>query len=119
MDEIQIKLLSLVITIISILITYYLVPYLKKKLGKEKFNEIYDWVSIAVNAAEQIFNEPGMGEKKKHYVLKFLQDRGIELSYQELDALIEAVVYEINRNKLTIIEQGVIEEEIAEEEEEP
>lgn len=110
MQEVQFKLISLVITIIMILITYYLVPYLKKKLGKEKFDEVYSWVSIAVNAAEQIFDEPGLGEKKKDYVLKFLQDRGINLTYQELDALIEAVVYEINKNKM-LFEGVTLEEE--------
>ena len=50
----------------------------------------------AVLAAEQILREPGSGvEKKKmvtEFVIKWLSDRGINISESELDILIEAAV---------------------------
>ena len=41
------------------------VPYLKSKTSKEQRETIMFWVSVAVSAAEQIFNERGMGAEKK------------------------------------------------------
>jgi LL-H family phage holin len=99
MDDVMMQIIKLLITIAGLAITYYLVPFLKKKVGEKKFDEIYNLVAIAVNAAEQIFNQPNMGEKKKEYVIKFLEEKGIDITDEQIDALIEAVVYEINRYK--------------------
>ena len=99
MDDVLMQIIKLMITIAGLVITYYLVPFLKEKVGEQKFDETYNWVAIAVNAAEQIFNKPNMGEMKKEYVLKFLNEKGVNLPEDDLDALIEAVVYEINRDK--------------------
>ena len=39
-------------------------------------------------------------DKKKDYVLQFIKrDKGITITDEELDALIESAVYEINRAK--------------------
>jgi hypothetical protein len=99
MDDVMMQIIKLLITIAGLAITYYLVPFLKKKVGEKKFDEIYNLVAIAVNAAEQIFNQPNMGEKKKEYVIKYLHEKGVKLSEDDLNAIIEAVVYEINRYK--------------------
>ena len=67
--------------------------------AEEKFKDISKWVRIAVNAAEQIYNESGMGEVKKEYVLEFLKKRGITMDIDSVDALIESEVYKLNSSK--------------------
>ena len=94
----------LVISLIGVILTGVFVPWLKTKASSEKLNIIQMWVNIAVAAAEQIFRAPGSGPSKKMYVMEFLQNKGITITDQELDALIEAAVYEINRAKYMLFE---------------
>lgn len=65
-------------------------------------------MKIAVTAAEQIYTGSGRGEEKKAYVLNWLQEHGITVDAEKLDALIEAAVYDLTNNGLIAIEQGVV-----------
>jgi len=94
--EVFVKIVLGVISILGAIITYMVVPYLKSKTSKEQRETIMFWVSVAVSAAEQIFNERGMGEEKKKFVVGFLVEKGIKVSLDELDVLIESVVKELN-----------------------
>jgi len=94
--EVFVKIVLGVISILGAIITYMVVPYLKSKTSKEQRETIMFWVSVAVSAAEQIFNERGMGEEKKKFVVEFLVEKGIKVSLDELDVLIESVVKELN-----------------------
>ncbi len=87
---------KVLIPILGTIITYILVPFLKQKITKEQREEIYFWVKIAVGAAEQIYKEKGQGKLKKEYVVDFLVSKGINITIQELDILIEAAVKELN-----------------------
>ena len=80
--------ISLVIPVLGIIITYFLVPILKQK-------NIYQYVTIAVNAAEQIFGA-GTGAQKFEYVKKWLQAK-FSLSDEDVKNLIEAAVLEMNK----------------------
>ena len=86
---------KVVIPILSILITTFLVPYIKEKTSKEQRETALILVQAAVMAAEQIFQEKGKGKEKKEYVLEFLQKRGLKITEAELDVLIEAAVKEM------------------------
>lgn len=55
-------------------------------------------MKIAVTAAEQIYTGSGRGEEKKAYVLNWLQEHGITVDAEKLDALIEAAVYDLTNN---------------------
>ena len=92
---IVIAFVSMVFAIIGI----FLIPFVKSKVGEEKFKDISKWVRIAVNAAEQIYNESGMGEVKIECVLEFLKKRGITMDIDSVDALIESEVYKLNSSK--------------------
>ena len=94
--EVFVRIVLGVISILGAIITYMVVPYLKSKTSKEQRETIMFWVSVAVSAAEQIFNERGMGEEKKKFVVGFLVEKGIKVSLDELDVLIESVVKELN-----------------------
>lgn len=89
-----------VAALIGVIITCVLIPYIKSKATTEQQKEINAWVKIAVSAAEQLFTGSGRGEEKKAYVIAWLKERGITVDEAELDALIEAAVYEL--------EQGLI-----------
>lgn len=87
---------TIIIALIGAVITYIIVPYFKSKTTKEQREGIAFWVKVAVNAAEQIYNEKGQGKIKKEYVVEFLTSKGINITLQELDVLIEAAVKELN-----------------------
>lgn len=87
----------LLISLLGVLLTYCLFPWLKSMVDAQELQNIEKWVLIAVKAAEQIYNASGMGEKKKEYVLDFLESKGITITEQELNAMIEAAVYEISQ----------------------
>ena len=94
--EVFVRIVLGVISILGAIITYMVVPYLKSKTSKEQRETIMFWVSVAVSAAEQIFNERGMGAEKKKFVVEFLVEKGIKVSLEELDVLIESAVKELN-----------------------
>ena len=85
-----------VIALISAIVTTFLIPWIKSKIDAAKLAQIVEWVGIAVRAAEQIYNESGMGEKKKQYVLDFLADKGFTLDPNSINAMIEAAVKNLN-----------------------
>ena len=87
------SIVNAVIALLAAVVSTFLVPWIKEKVEAQKLEKIMDWVTIAVSAAEQIYNESGMGEKKKQYVLDFLEDKGLTIDINSVDAMIEAAVY--------------------------
>lgn len=87
---------TIFIALIGAIITYIVIPYIRSKTTVEQQKTVEFWVRVAVNAAEQIFSNPKMGTTKKEYVLKFLQEKGFNVSETDLDTLIEAAVKELN-----------------------
>ena len=88
--------IKVIIPILGAIITYLIVPFIRQKTTKEQRENIYFWVTVAVQAAEQIYKEKGQGKLKKEYVVDFLVSKGINITIQELDVLIEAAVKELN-----------------------
>ena len=84
-----------VLTILFALVTMYVIPWIKTKVSAEELTEIIKWVKIAVQAAEMIYKESGMGEEKKTYVKTFLEDKGIKYDERQIDSLIESAVLEL------------------------
>lgn len=106
MDDLTYQIFKIIISIIGLALTYYAVPWLKTKTSNEQLTAvekqlktIQDWVVIAVAAAEQLKNAGKLTVPKKDYVLEFIRDKGVTITDQELDALIEAAVFEINKAK--------------------
>ena len=88
------------ITIIIGLVSAFVIPWIKAKINAEDLAEIVKWVKIAVQAAEQIYKESGMGPAKKAYVVSFLNDRGVMFNEKEIDTLIESAVLELKKELL-------------------
>lgn len=97
MNSLTYQILTLVIPLIGVILTSLVVPLLKTKISNEKLTSIELWVNIAVAAAEQMKAASILTVPKKDYVVKFLKDKGITITDTELDALIEAAVYELNK----------------------
>ena len=86
------------IGLVSLIITGFLIPYLRQKLSNEKREKLRSWVSIAVAAAEQLMKEKS-GIEKKEYVVSFLLSKGLVFDVDEVTAMIECEVYKLgNRN---------------------
>lgn len=89
--------LEIIIAIISIVVSYYIIPAIKNDLVpwlKEK--HLYDTVKKLVQAVEKLA-ESGAIQKtdKKQEVIKLLENQGIEIN-ESVDALIESAVKELD-----------------------
>lgn len=86
-----------IITLLLSVISAFLVPYIKSKMSAQQLATIIQWVKIAVQSAEMIYKESGMGAKKKEYVMNFLKEKGFTLNTDEVDSLIESAVLELKQ----------------------
>lgn len=89
--------LEIVLTVISLVVSYYIIPCIKNDLVpwlKEK--HLYNTVKTLVQAVEKMA-ESGIIEKKnkKEEVIRLLEERGITIDNQ-LNALIESCVKELD-----------------------
>lgn len=84
-----------IIALVVAVITAFVIPWLKGKIDADKLEQIKLWVTVAVEAAEQLYNGTGRGEEKKAYVAKFLQEKGFTIDPDSLDKLIEAAVFNL------------------------
>ena len=93
-------LIQAIITLISLIITGFLIPLLRKKLSNEKLDELKKWVRIAVSAAEQLYGSK-TGQQKKEFVVAFLLSKGIVFDVEEVNAMIESEVYKLTSTDFT------------------
>ena len=84
-----------IIALVVAVITAFVIPWLKGKIDADKLEKIKLWVTVAVEAAEQLYKGSGRGEEKKAYVVQFLQEKGFTLDPDSLDKLIEAAVFNL------------------------
>lgn len=102
MRDIILELLKLTIMVATLVITRYVVPWIKAKTENEVMSTIIDLVAQAVLAAEQCHQaEPG--PERKAIVTKFiktiLEQKNLALSDEEIDVMIEAAVKQMNAAK--------------------
>lgn len=109
MNEIIFEVIKLVVMVAVLVITRYLVPWLKEQIGSDKLAAAEKWAKYAVLKAQQVFWDQG-GQDRKAYVTEFLRDvliaKNIALSDEQLDVLIEAAVKQmkIEENNGVVIE---------------
>lgn len=100
MNDVTFNILKIVIAVATALISIYVIPLLKEKLTDSKYQRLLEMVEIAVRAAEQTIGA-GYGSVKKDEVTKFVTEwmlaHGIQISQDQLDQLIEACVFNMNR----------------------
>jgi hypothetical protein len=87
-----------VVMLLSAIVTTFIIPVLRQKLGDEKREKLLFWIKTAVSAAEQLYGSK-TGQQKKDYVVAFLLSKGIVVDIDEVTALIESEVYKLTKAK--------------------
>lgn len=103
--ELTKQLLDALLGLVAVLITGFLIPYLKQKYSLEKRAQAYQIVKIAVQSVEQLALALGWdGKQKKEEVVKILSGYNIRLTHAELNAMIESAVLELTKYEKQLIE---------------
>ena len=93
--ELITKIVEAVVTILLALISAYVIPWLKNKVGDDKYATIVEFAEIVVRSAEKLYT-PEEWEKKKEYALELVMAKadniGLKLGYDEINAIIEGAV---------------------------
>lgn len=96
MDDNVFDLILAIIPVLGVIITGFVVPFIKEKIGSERLAKYEYWVNTAVQAAEMLFTESGSGVEKKQYVVNFLNDmfnkNKVVITEDQLNLLIESAV---------------------------
>lgn len=94
-NEIIFMALQLILSIAVFLITYYLIPWIKEKIGKEQYETIEKEVQKFVLAIQQMYPEL-MGKERLNIVTEkvkvFLASKNIQLTDEQIRFLIESAV---------------------------
>ena len=89
------KIVVALIGLLSTILTCFIAPYLKTKIDEAKLQKLGDLTWRFVLAAEQLIG-PGNGQEKKEKVQDWLEEKGYNVSLDEVDSAIEAAVKEMN-----------------------
>lgn len=96
MDDRLFEIILAAIPVLGTILTFYIVPLIKEKIGNENLAKYEYWVNVAVKAAELIWVETGHGADKKQYVIDFMNkmfnSKKTVITEQQMNALIEAAV---------------------------
>ena len=84
-----------VIALAVALTTTFLLPWIRTKLSAEKLAKVRMLVTVAVEAAEQIYDGTGRGAEKKKYVLEYLVGHGYTVDVETIENMIEAAVFRL------------------------
>ena len=118
------NLIEALLGVLALLAMRYLIPWLKAKLGNENEAKLVTIFEIAVMAAEKIYGAK-RGDEKLAYVERYLEKRGIRLDTMRIKAYVNAAIKKMEMQEPLGIVTGeigtatLIEEEAAEEDEEP
>ena len=103
MNDLTFNILKIVVSVVIAIIAYYLIPYIKRRIESDKYQEFLEMIDIAVRAAEQATKGKGTGTIKKENVMIFMtswaEKAGIKITQDQLSQLIESAVYELNQYK--------------------
>ena len=116
MNEILFELVKVVIMVAVLVITRYVIPWVRERIGADKLAMAEKWVRYAVLKAQQVMWSDN-GADRKAYVTEFLKEllieKNIALSDEQLDILIEAAVKQMKieeNSGITITATGEVPE---------
>ena len=93
--ELITKLVEAIVTVVVVIISAYVIPWLKNKVGEDKYATIIEFAEIVVRSAEKIYT-PEQWQEKKQYAVNLVIEKakniGIDLSVDEVNAIIEGAV---------------------------
>lgn len=95
MNEMIFEVLRLIVLLAVFAVTCYLIPWIRRKIGKDKLDEITKWVNSAVLMAQQVYYAK-TGAERKAIVVDLMKGilitKNISITDAQLDLLIEAAV---------------------------
>lgn len=87
-------------SIAILLVTTYVIPWIKGKIGEDKYNLIDSYTELTVRSAEQLY-ESDQWREKKLYVYECISEKlaeiGLELSDTEINNIIEGWVNAVKK----------------------
>ena len=101
-NEVVNVIIKAIVAILSVVITTVVVPYLKDKLGDNKYAELTNYVEWAVRSAEMLYTKEQWAEKKEYvskYIIAKAKELNIDLTEQDIDVLIEGNVHLVKKDK--------------------
>lgn len=111
MNEITFTALRLLTMILMAVLSAYVIPWVKARIGNERLDQIAQWAAWAVSWAEQIVDKTGAGADKKIMVESFLRDllaaKGLVLTDQQIEILIESAVRQMHTTENDVLELPV------------
>ena len=96
------NIIEAIITLLVIITTTFVIPWIKSKTTPQQRKEFIEWVKIGVMAAEQIYKGSGRGGEKKNYVIDFLQSKGFTFDEATVNNALEAAVKQLNTEGIVI-----------------
>lgn len=100
-DELFVKIIVLLITILITVISANLMPYVKSKMTDIEYNKLIAYVNFAVRCAEQLYSVNEFREKKAYVmdmVIKFINEHlHLTLTTETIDVIVEGVVNEVKK----------------------
>jgi len=103
-NEILFNILRIAVVVIGVLITRFLIPWIKSKTEGTNLKIVFDLICELVDAAEQEhYGEKGAGKEKKAEVMQLIKQycdkHHIGLTEDQISALIESAVWSLNYDK--------------------
>lgn len=96
MNDMVLKIMLSLITILGAIVTGVLVPWFKSKTTKEQRDDLVFWTKVAVQAFEKWYEkEHNAGSLKKADVVEFIIGLGFDMDAAQLSLLVDAVVEEV------------------------
>jgi hypothetical protein len=95
MSDIIFEALKLIVMLTALILTRYLVPWIKNRMEMDKVDLVASWASKAVLMAQQTLSSMTNVDKKiivTDFLKKILTAKNISLSDDQLNVLIEAAV---------------------------
>lgn len=95
MSEMLMEILKVIVMLAVLLVTGYLIPWIKEQIGAKKMDEIRKWVNDTVLMVQQV-HKAKPGPERKAIVVDLLYNmlikKNIDISEEQLNTLIEAAV---------------------------
>lgn len=101
MDDIIVKIGLYVLSLLVPVVVGYVVAFLRRKLGAEKYSQLQTIASDAVHYVEQVYGASD-NVKKFNYASDWLSEQakkvGITLSAEQIEGLIESAVAQMKKS---------------------
>lgn len=110
MSDIIFEVVKLLVMFAVLVLTRYVIPWIRSKIESDKITVIAEWARVAVLAAQQMATSKDGAEKKAivtEFLKEILTDKNIALSDYQLDILIEAAVKQM---KMSAPVEGILAE---------